>query len=98
MTVKHRQLASTVGRVSDDLSTNSMASSNFNNILEKDTILSFEIWICIADGSGGFTSHIADPKDAGSHHADEDLAQIQQHKLPLCKTLLKISRRKKILI
>ena len=64
-----------MGRVSDDLSTNSMASSNFNNILENDTILSFEIWICIADGSGGFTSHLADPENAGSHHTDVDLAQ-----------------------
>ena len=87
-----------MGQNSDDLLTNSMASSNSGNILEKGRILSFGSWIYIADGSGGFTSHIADPKDAGSHHADEDLAQIQQHKLPLCKTLLKISRRKKILI
>ena len=52
-----------------------MASPNSDNILEKGTILSFGAWTYIADGSGGFTSHLADPENAGSHHTDVDLAQ-----------------------
>ena len=73
--IKHRQLAPTMGHVSDDLLTNSISSSNSNNILENGMILSFGAWICIADGAGSFTSHLDDPKDVGSHHTDEDLAQ-----------------------
>ena len=64
-----------MGHVSDDLLTNSISSSNSNNILENGMILSFGAWICIADGAGSFTSHLVDPKDVWSHHADEDLAQ-----------------------
>ena len=51
-----------MGRNSDDLPTNSMASSDSCNVLEKGTILSFGSWIYVADGSGGFASHLVDPE------------------------------------
>ena len=73
MTVKHRQLASTVGPISDDPSTNSMASSNSSNVLEKGTILSFGSWIYIADRSGGFTSHLVNPENVESSLDNEAL-------------------------
>ena len=46
--------------ISDDPSMNSMASSNFDNALDKGTTLTFGSWTCVADGSGGFTNHLAD--------------------------------------
>jgi len=39
-----------------------MASSDSCNVLEKGTILSFGSWIYVADGSGGFASHLVDPE------------------------------------
>ena len=58
--VKHRQLAPAVGQVSDDPLTDSMASPSQDGILEKGTALTFRSWTCIANGSGGFTSHLDD--------------------------------------
>ena len=71
MTVKHRQLAPTVGPISDDLPTNSMVSPNFNNALEEGTTFTFGSWTCIADGSGGFTNHLADQESVESNSTDQ---------------------------
>ena len=53
-----------------------MASSNPGNVLEKGTILSFGSWIHIADGSGGFTSHLVNPENIEPSLADEALTPI----------------------
>ena len=99
MTVKHRQLAPTVGPISDDLPMNSMASSNSDNILEKGMLLSFGSWIYIANGSGGFTSHLVDLENMEPHLSDEILAQNNSEtQVASQKTLLRTPRRKKILI
>ena len=63
MTVKHRQLAPTVGPDFDDLLANSMASLNLDSILEKGTTLSFGDWFFVANGSGGFTSNLTGEQD-----------------------------------
>ena len=47
-----------MGHVSDDPLTNSTASPDHNGTLEKGTALTFGSWTCVADGSGGFTSHM----------------------------------------
>ena len=56
--VKHRQLAPTMGLVSDDLPTNFMASPNRNDALDQGTTFTFGSWTCVVDGSGGFTNHL----------------------------------------
>ena len=58
--VKHRQLAPTVGRISDDHQANSMGSPNHDDALDKGTTLTFMSWTCVADGSGGFTNYLDD--------------------------------------
>ena len=58
--VKHRQLAPTMGLVSDDLPTNFMASPNRNDALDQGTTFTFRSWTYVADGSGGFTNHLDD--------------------------------------
>jgi len=63
--VKHRQLAPTVGQVSDDPPMDSMASPSQDGTLKKGTTLTFGSWTCITDGSGGFISHLND------HQAEE---------------------------
>jgi len=55
-TVKHRQLAPTVGPLANDRQKNSMASLDDNHVLEEGTSLCIGSWIFIADGSGGFKS------------------------------------------
>ena len=60
MKVKHRQLAPTVGRISDDHQANSMGSPNHDDALDKGTTLTFMSWTCVADGSGCFTNHLDD--------------------------------------
>ena len=60
MAVKHRQLAPTVGRISDDHQANSMGSPNHDDALDKGTTLTFMSWTCVADGSGGFTNYLDD--------------------------------------
>jgi len=99
MTVKHRQLAPTVRHDSDDLLANSMASLNLDNILEKGTTLSFGDWIFVADGSGGFTTHLS-----GEQNIETPRLRMvrnkttRQHKLTQRKTSLKILRKVKISI
>jgi len=52
-----------------------MGSLNLDNTLEKGMTLSFGACTYIADGSGGFTSHLADPEDAELSHTEENCAQ-----------------------
>ena len=57
---KHRQLAHQVGD-SASSSANSMAGSSDANNVPEGTTLVFGSWACMADGSGGFSSHIVTP-------------------------------------
>ena len=58
MTAKHRQLARQVGD-SASSSANSMATFFFNTVaLAQGATFIFGSWICIANGSGGFDSHL----------------------------------------
>ena len=72
MTVKHPQLAPTVGQVSDDLPVNLMASPNHDDALKKGTTFTFGSWTCVADGSGGFSNHLDD-------HTNVDLYSTKVH-------------------
>ena len=59
MTVKHRQLAPTVGPISNDPSTNPMATFNFSTAMpEEGTTFIFGSWVCVANAPGGFHSHL----------------------------------------
>jgi hypothetical protein len=61
--VKHRQLARQVGVFIEHPPENSMASFNFTSaMLDKGTTFIFASWICIANGSGGFNSHLVDSR------------------------------------
>ena len=60
--VKHRQLVPTVGHLAKDHQKNSMASFDFSfPAIEAGTTFVFGSWACIADGSGGFSSHLINP-------------------------------------
>jgi hypothetical protein len=74
--VKHRQLARQVGVFIEHPSENSMASFNFTSVvLDKGTTFIFSSWICVANGSGGFNSHLANSKEpeAASSTPSSDL-------------------------
>jgi len=59
LAVKHRQLACQVGKLADDHQKNPMASFNFEPaVLDEGTTFIFGSWVCIANGSGGFNSHL----------------------------------------
>ena len=59
--VKHRQLARQVGELASDRQKNSMASFEFNvPTISAGTTFVFGSWVCTADGSGGFSSHLID--------------------------------------
>jgi hypothetical protein len=59
--VKHRQLVRQVGVFIEHPSENSMASFSFTGtVLDEGTIFIFGSWICVANGLGGFNSHLAD--------------------------------------
>ena len=60
-----------MGPISDDPPINSMASSNFDNALEKGTTLTFGSWTCVADGSGGFTNHLANQEEMESSSTNQ---------------------------
>ena len=55
-TVKHRQLAPTVGPLANGRQKNSMAPLDDNSVLEKGTSFRIGSWIFITNGSGGFES------------------------------------------
>ena len=60
--VKHRQLAPTVGLLAKDQQKNSMASFEFSfPAINVGTTFVFGTWVCIANGSGGFSSHLINP-------------------------------------
>jgi hypothetical protein len=57
--VKHRQLAHQVGVFIDHPLENLMASLSFtSNVLDEGTTFIFGSWICVANGLGGFNSHL----------------------------------------
>jgi hypothetical protein len=61
--VKHRQLARQIGVFIEHPLENSMASFNFTSaVLDKDTTFIFESWIYVANGLGGFNSHLVDSR------------------------------------
>ena len=60
--VKHRQLAPTVGLIGKDQQKNLMASFGFSfPAIDAGTTFIFGSWVCIANGSGGFSTHLIDP-------------------------------------
>ena len=64
MAAKHRQLAPTVGQISDDPPTNSMAIFKFPITMPKEgTTFIFGLWVCVANAPGGFHSHLDDSLD-----------------------------------
>jgi hypothetical protein len=64
MVVKHRQLARQVEVFIEHPSENSMASFNFTSAaLDKGTTFMFGSWICVANGLGGFNSHLANSEE-----------------------------------
>jgi len=83
-TVKHRQLAPTVGHLANDRQKNSMAPLDDNPVLEKGTSLRIGSWIFITDGSGGFEncSIDQDPPEvseaAKRHKFDEFIDQLEE--------------------
>jgi hypothetical protein len=63
MAVKHRQLAHQVGVFIEHPLENSMASLSFTiNVLDEGTTFIFGFWICVANGSSGFNSHLVDSR------------------------------------
>jgi hypothetical protein len=55
---------------------NSMASFNFTSaVLDKSTTFTFSSWVCVANGLGGFNSHLANSKEpeASSSTTSSDL-------------------------
>jgi hypothetical protein len=62
--IKHRKLARQVGVFTEHPSENLMASFNFTSVvLDEGTTFTFSSWICIANGSGGFNSHLANSRE-----------------------------------
>jgi hypothetical protein len=52
-----------VGAFIDDHKNNSIALSNFTSIrLDEGTMFTFGSWVCVANGSGGFNSHLANTR------------------------------------
>jgi hypothetical protein len=63
--VKYRQLARQVGVVIEHPPENLMASFNFTSaVLDEGTTFIFGSWICVANGLGGFNSHLANSKES----------------------------------
>ena len=73
---KHQQLARQVGD-SASSSANSMAGSSDANNVPKGTTLFFGSWACMANGSGGFSSHLVMP-DAPRPKTTTRLADIRE--------------------
>jgi hypothetical protein len=48
----------------EDPSANSITSFNFTSaMLEEGTTFTFASWVCNANGSGGFNSHLVNPSE-----------------------------------
>jgi hypothetical protein len=59
--VKYQEMARQVGVFIKHQPENSMASFKFTSaVLDEGTTLVFGSWICIANGLGGFNSHLVD--------------------------------------
>ena len=84
LTVKHRQLAPTVGPLANDRRNNTMVFLDDNSVFEKGTSLRVGSWIFVADGSGGFESRSTnqDPPEASEaakrHEFDEFIDQLEE--------------------
>jgi len=64
LAAKHRQLARQVGAFVEINSANSMASFTFNSaVLDQGTAFVFGSWVYVANGSGGFDSHLSNPME-----------------------------------
>ena len=60
--VKYRQLAPTVGPLAKDHQKNSMVSFAFGfPAIDAETSFIFGSWVCVANGSRGFSSHLINP-------------------------------------
>jgi hypothetical protein len=73
---KHRQLAHQVGVFIEHPTENSMAPFDFiSAMLNEGTTFIFGSWICVANGLGGFNSHLANSKEpkASSSTLSSDL-------------------------
>jgi len=66
-----------------------MANSGYSNTVPAGTTLVFVSWVCIANGLGGFTSHMADPgePEASStpqrNNIDDFIDQLDKISLPV---------------
>jgi hypothetical protein len=61
--IKHQQMARQVGVFIEHPLVNSMASLSFTStMLDEGTTFIFGSWICVANGLGGFNSHLADSR------------------------------------
>jgi hypothetical protein len=59
--IKHRQLVCQVGVFIKHPIDNSMALLSFTSTMpDKGTTLIYGSWVCVANGLGGFTSHLVD--------------------------------------
>jgi hypothetical protein len=73
--IKYQQLARQVGGLANNHRKNSMASSNVNDpVLAKGTTITFGSWVLIADGLGGFDTHLIDPNASKTSEASRRLA------------------------
>jgi hypothetical protein len=89
LAVKHQQLARQVGVFIEHPPVNLMASFCFTStVLDQGTMFVFALWICVANGSGGFNGHLADstkPKASvanRSSNLDEFVKNLDELLLP----------------
>jgi hypothetical protein len=83
--VKHRQLARQVGVFIEHPLENSMASLSFTStVLDEDTTFIIGSWICIANGLGGFNSHLVHSRkpEASTSTQSSDLDELLLPDLP----------------
>jgi hypothetical protein len=84
--LKHPQLAHQERVFIEHPPENSMASLSFTStVLNEGTAFIFDSWICIANSSGGFNSHVVDSKkmEASTHNAlDEFIDNLNELLLP----------------
>ena len=87
LAVKHRQLARQLGAFIDDHRKNLMAPLDNNVVPAKGTTFFVGSWVFVANGSGGFDSHLIDPRAPKTSEAarrravDEFVDQLE--KIPL---------------
>jgi hypothetical protein len=78
--IKHRQLVRQVGMFIEHPPENSVASFNFTStMLDEGTTVIFDSWARIANGSGGFSNHLANPKKPkGQQHCRMHQAHVSR--------------------